>query len=158
MNSCVLMGNLTKDPEQSFTASGMTICKFTLALNRGKDSTGHDKGADYPRCVAFGKTAETCARYLTKGRKVCIQGHIQTGSYENRDGKKVYTTDIIVDRMEFASAKNGGGTSGSDIPRDNEYSDDWRVKPVHARAADIPPDMPDSDQMRFAAVEDDIPF
>jgi single-strand DNA-binding protein len=101
MNNVILMGRLTKDPQVSSTASGTTVAKFSLALDRGKDKNGEDRGTDYPNCIAFGKTAETIEKFFGRGQKMLVQGHLQTGSYE-KDGHKVYTTDVIVDRFEFA--------------------------------------------------------
>lgn len=102
MNSVNLIGRLTADPKMSYIGgSQMAICKFTLAVDRN----GKDKGADFPRITVFGKQAETCEKYLAKGRQVGIVGRIQTGSYEKSDGTRVYTTDVIADRVDFL----GGG-------------------------------------------------
>lgn len=102
MNQVILIGNLTKDPEVRYApGTQMAICTFTLALNRGKDKDGNDKGADFPRVTVFGKQAENCERFLAKGRKVAIQGKISTGSYKNKEGATVYTTDVIAERVEF---------------------------------------------------------
>ena len=101
MNNVSLIGRLTRDPNITYTQSQMCVARFSLAINRGKDKDGNDRGADYPNIVAFGKQADGCEKYLRKGRKVAILGHIQTGSYTNRDGQKIYTTDIIADRVEF---------------------------------------------------------
>lgn len=96
MNNVVLIGRLTRDPETRYTSdTQMAVTRFSLAIDRGKD-----KGADYPSIICFGKTAENCEKYLKKGRMVGIHGRIQTGSYE-KDGHKVYTTDIVADRVEF---------------------------------------------------------
>jgi single-strand DNA-binding protein len=93
---------MTRDPELRYTAEGQTaVCRFSIAIDRGKDREGNDRGADFPNIVVFGKTAENCEKYLAKGRKVGIAGHLQTGSYTNKDGAKVYTTDVIADRVEF---------------------------------------------------------
>lgn len=101
MNSVNLIGRMTRTPELRYTESQMAVCRFSIAIDRGKDRDGNDRGADFPSIVVFGKTAENCGKYLAKGRKVGIAGHIQTGSYTNKDGVKVYTTDIIADRVEF---------------------------------------------------------
>lgn len=101
MNSVNLIGRMTRTPELRYTESQMAVCRFSIAIDRGKDRDGNDRGADFPNIVVFGKTAENCEKYLAKGRKVGIAGHIQTGSYTNKDGVKVYTTDIIADRVEF---------------------------------------------------------
>ena len=96
MNAVTLIGRLTRDPETRYTSdTQMAVTRFSLAIDRGKD-----KGADYPSIICFGKTAENCEKYLKKGRMVGIQGRIQTGSYE-KDGHRVYTTDIVADRVEF---------------------------------------------------------
>ena len=110
MNKAILIGNLGKDIELRYTDSNMAVGRFSIALNRGKDKDGNDKGTDWVSCVAFGKSAETMSKYLGKGSKVAIEGHIQTGSYE-KDGHKVYTTDIIVDRFEFVGSRNDANTS-----------------------------------------------
>lgn len=110
MNTVNLIGNLTRDPEIRYTsgAEPMAIATFTLAINRAKD------GADFPRVKCFGRTAENCERYLSKGRKVAVTGRIQTGSYE-KDGRKVYTTDVVAERVEFL---NGVDQSGADTGRE----------------------------------------
>ena len=98
MNKVVLVGRLTKDPELRFAAgSGSAVCRFTVAVNRPfkKDET------DFIGCVAFGKTAETIAQYLTKGREIAVSGSIRTGSYDAQDGTKRYTTDVAVDSFDF---------------------------------------------------------
>lgn len=100
MNSVVMIGRLTKDPEVRYTQGQKAVARFSIAINRGKDKDGKDLGADYPSIVAFGKTAELVEKFLGKGRLVGIQGRINTGSYE-KDGKKYYTTDILADRVEF---------------------------------------------------------
>lgn len=100
MNSVVLIGRLTRDPEVRYTESQLAVARFSIAINRIPGRDGQDRGADFPNIVVFGKQAENCEKYLAKGRQVAIQGHIQTGSYE-KDGRKVYTTDIIADRVEF---------------------------------------------------------
>ena len=100
MNSVALIGRLTRDPEVRYTESQMAVARFSIAINRVPGRDGQDRGADFPNIVVFGKQAENCERFLTKGRQVAIQGHIQTGSYE-KDGRKVYTTDVVADRIEF---------------------------------------------------------
>lgn len=97
MNSVNLIGRITRDPVISYTQSQTAVCRFSLALDRGKDKDGNDRGADFPSCVAFGKTAEFIDKWLKKGQMVGIIGHLQTGSYE-KDGQKIYTTDVVVDR------------------------------------------------------------
>lgn len=101
MNSVALCGRLTKDPDIRTNAETQTtVARFSIAINRGKGKNGEDKGTDYPNIICFGKTAELVEKYLGKGRLVGITGRIQTGSYE-KDGHKVYTTDVVADRVEF---------------------------------------------------------
>lgn len=101
MNNVSIIGRLTRDPQISWSQSQTCVARFSVAINRGKDRDGNDRGADYPNIVVLGKQAENCERYLAKGRLVGVQGRIQTGSYTNREGVKVYTTDILADRVEF---------------------------------------------------------
>lgn len=104
MNTVQLIGRLTRDPEVRYSQAGTAFANFSIAIDRGKDKEGNDKGADYPNIVCVGKTAELVETYLTKGRQVGIIGRIQTGSYE-KDGKKVYTTEVFADRIEFLGSK-----------------------------------------------------
>jgi len=106
MNLAVMIGYLTRDPETRVTESQLSITRFSVAISRGKDKNGEDRGADFPTVVVFGKQAENCEKYLSKGSQVGVQGHIQTGSYTNKDGNKVYTTEVIADRVEFLGSKN----------------------------------------------------
>lgn len=102
MNNVTLIGRLTRDPEVRYTTgqNQIAVASFSLAIDRPVKQ-GQEKKADFPSVKVFGKTAENCEKYLTKGRLVGIQGRIQTGSYTNKDGKTVYTTDVIADRVEF---------------------------------------------------------
>lgn len=101
MNVVSLIGRLTKDPEVRYISeSQMAVATFTVAINRPVKQ-GQEKKADFPRVTVFGRQAENCERFLAKGRLVGIQGRIQTGSYKDKDGKTVYTTDVIAERVEF---------------------------------------------------------
>lgn len=114
MNAVTLIGRLTKDPETRYTPdTQMAVTRFSIAIDRGKD-----KGADFPNIVVFGKQAENCEKYLKKGRMVAIQGRIQTGSYEKSDGTKVYTTDVVTDRVEFLGEK---ATPAAEPTKEPEY-------------------------------------
>lgn len=118
MNSVQLTGRLTRDPEVRYTDGGLSIARFTLAVNRRfKQENGPD--ADFIRCIAFGKTAEFIEKYFSKGRKMDMNGRIQTGSYQNQDGATVYTTEIIVENVEFGesrSAAGNGSNNGNQMP------------------------------------------
>lgn len=110
MNNVILTGRLTKEPETRYTAENQTaVTTFVLAVNR----MGKDKGADFPRVTVFGKQAENVATYCKKGAMVGVQGRIQTGSYE-KDGQKIYTTDVIADRVEFLGKREAEGTHRSE--------------------------------------------
>ncbi|MEI3518051.1 MAG: single-stranded DNA-binding protein [Clostridia bacterium] len=101
MNSVVLIGRLTRDPEIRYIPeSQMAVATFTVAIDRPVRS-GQEKKTDFPRVTVFGRQAENCERFLAKGRLVGVQGRIQTGSYTNKDGVTVYTTDVVADRVEF---------------------------------------------------------
>ena len=100
-NLVFLIGRLTKDPEVRYTSgTQMAVCTFTLAIDRPVKA-GAEKQTAFPRVTVFGKQAENCERFLAKGRLVGVQGRLQTGSYTNRDGATVYTTDVVADRVEF---------------------------------------------------------
>ena len=119
MNKVILMGRLTRDPDIRYTQgdNSMCIARYTLAVDRRFSRSGNNDGnnADFIPCVAFGRTAEFTEKYLKKGTKMAITGRIQTGSYTNKDGVKVYTTEVVVEDQEFAESKNassGGSFSG----------------------------------------------
>lgn len=115
MNSVVLIGRLTKSPEVRYISENQTaVATFSVAINRGKDKNGQDRGTDFPRVTVFGRQAENCERFLDKGRLVGIQGRLQTGSYKDKDGKTVYTTDVIADRVEFLEF--GEKSDSNEIP------------------------------------------
>ena len=118
MNKVILMGRLTRDPEIRYSAgdSSMAIARYTLAVDRRfarrDQGNGNDQQtADFIGCVAFGKSAEFVERYLKKGTKILVEGRIQTGSYTNKEGQKVYTTDVVAEDQEFAESKNAAGSA-----------------------------------------------
>ena len=110
MNKWIGMGRLTRDPEIRYTQGNepMCIARYTLAVDRkiSRNSNNNGNNADFIPCVCFGKTAEFVEKYLKKGTKIAVTGRIQTGSYTNRDGVKVYTTEVVVEDQEFAESKN----------------------------------------------------
>lgn len=113
MNSVQLIGRLTRDPEIRYTDGGASIARFGLAVDRRfKQENGAD--ADFINIVSFGKTAEFIEKYFHKGMKIALNGRIQTGSYTDKDGKKVYTTDIVAENVEFCESK--GTSSNNDAP------------------------------------------
>ena len=122
MNKVILMGRLTRDPEVRYSQgeNPLAIARYTLAVERrGSRSNNDEQTADFISCVAFGRAGEFAERYFRKGTKIAVTGRIQTGSYTNKDGVRVYTTDVVVEEQEFAESKNassgneGGYQSGS---------------------------------------------
>ena len=126
MNKVILMGRLTRDPEVRYSQgeSSMAIARYTLAVDRRRGGNQQDgQNADFIGIVAFGKSGEFAEKYLKKGTKVVVTGRIQTGSYTNKDGVKVYTTDVVAEDQEFAESKgsnsgNGGNFGGGFAPMD----------------------------------------
>lgn len=114
MNRVILMGRLTRDPELRYSQSNnpLAIARYTLAVAR-KVKT-NDTEADFINCIAFGKSAEFVEKYFRQGQRVLIEGRLQTGSYTNKEGQKVYTTDIVVETQEFADGKNGDTAKNTD--------------------------------------------
>lgn len=114
MNKVILMGRLTRDPDVRYTQTGetnMAFARFTVAVDRrfSRNNSADAQTADFIGCVAFGRQGEFAEKYLHKGTKICLTGRIQTGSYTNKDGVKVYTTDVVAEDIEFAESKNSAG-------------------------------------------------
>ncbi len=107
MNKVILKGRLTSNPEVRYTDGGMAIARFHLAIDRRKTKDNQDPGADFPSCVAFGKTAEVIEKHTAKGAMILVEGRLQTGSYTGQDGVKRYTTEVILDSFEFCEKKEG---------------------------------------------------
>jgi len=140
MNSVVLIGRLTRDPEIRYTAgTQMAVATFTVAIDRPVRA-GAEKQTDFPRVTVFGKQAENCERYLAKGRLVGVQGRLQTGSYTNKDGATVYTTDVVADRVEFLEWGDR-----------NERAQGYSAPAPAAPRFDAAPE-------GFSAIDEDIPF
>lgn len=126
MNKVILMGRLTRDPEVRYSQSGdgqLAIARYTLAVDRRFRRDGDQQTADFISCTAFGRQGEFAEKYLHQGTKIVVEGRIQTGSYTNKDGQKVYTTDVIVENSEFAESKatasnnmGGGYTQSAPAP------------------------------------------
>ena len=111
MNKVILIGRLTRDPDIRYTqgAEPVAVARYILAVNRARQQDGTQK-ADFISCIAFGARAEFAEKYLRKGMKIAVAGRIQTGSYTNKDGQKVYTTEVLVSEHEFAEGKVQGNT------------------------------------------------
>ncbi|MCD7882500.1 MAG: single-stranded DNA-binding protein [Lachnospiraceae bacterium] len=120
MNKVILMGRLTRDPDVRYSPAegSLAYARYTLAVDRRVKRDDNNQTADFISCVTFGKGAEFAEKYLRQGIKIVVTGRIQTGSYTNRDGQKIYTTDVVVEEQEFAESKsaqngNGQGTGGA---------------------------------------------
>ncbi len=129
MNKVILLGRLCRDPEIRYSQNENNTCiaRYTLAVDR-RFKQGGGQEADFPSCVVFGKGAEFAEKYLHKGTKIVVVGRLETGSYTNKDGVKVYTTDVIVEEQEFAESKaasqNSGGGNYQQSSANNSTSDD----------------------------------
>lgn len=123
MNKVILMGRLTRDPEVRYSLGerSMAIAKYTLAIDRRKTQQNSDPGADFINCVAFDRAGEFAEKYFRQGHRVLISGHLQTRSYTNKDGQKVYTTDVIVESQEFADSRRDGSGAGSRGSKDDDF-------------------------------------
>lgn len=133
MNKVILMGRLTRDPEVRYSQgeNSMAIARYTLAVDRRFNRNGDDATADFINCVAFGRSGEFAERYLHKGIKIAVTGRIQTGSYTNKDGVKVYTTEVVVEDHEFAESKNSSGGDGG-FAGSSSFSGGGRPAPMAA--------------------------
>lgn len=122
MNKWIGMGRLTKDPDVRMTQEGLAIARYTLAVDRRKK----EDPADFISCVVFGKGAEFAEKYLHKGSKIAVEGHIQTGSYTNKDGQKIYTTEVVIEQQEFAESKNAEKKEdGGFVQADDDFKAPW---------------------------------
>ena len=140
MNKAILIGNLARDPETRTTASGVTMCQFTIAVNRRFVNQQGVREADFIPIVTCRQTAELCSRYLSKGRKVAVEGVIQVRSYDAQDGSKRYVTEVVADNVEFLSSPQGERPRGDNPPPPSE------------------PSGYTSDPDAFTDVDDELPF
>ena len=144
INVCVLTGRLTKDPEVRYTSgTQMAVATFSIAIDR-PIKQGEEKKTDFPRVTVFGKQAENCERFLKKGRLVGVQGRLQTGSYTNKDGVTIYTTDVMAERVEFLE---WGDSKNTNPQLDDKNGSQAKTEPQN----DIP-------EPHFNAIDFDIPF
>lgn len=147
MNKVVLIGRLTRDLELRKTATGTSVVSFTLAVNRRMKTEGQPD-ADFIRCTAWGKQAEIMSQYLSKGSQIGVDGRIQTGQYQGKDGNMVYTTDVVVENFDFLSPKGATSqTSGYEAQPFNDYpgneessssADDFPKETLDIASDDLP--------------------
>ena len=147
MNKVILMGRLTRDPEVRYSQgeNATAIARYTLAVDRRFNRNNDDQTADFISCVAFGRAGEFAEKYLHKGTKIAVTGRIQTGSYTNKDGVKVYTTDVVVEDQEFAESKNASQQAGGD------YAPAGRTQSAPMAAGDGFMNIPDG-------IDEELPF
>ena len=148
MNKAVLIGRLTRDPDIRTTntqnGESLTIARYTLAVDRRFAKQGDAQSADFISCVAFGKNGTFAEKYLKQGTKICVTGRIQTGSYTNKEGQKVYTTEVVVEEQEFAESKGAGAEA------QGGYAPQAAPSPADA-SADAFMNIPEG-------IENDLPF
>lgn len=126
MNKVELLGRMTKDPDVRYTTQGLAVARFTLAINRRKK----EDGADFISCKAFGKTGELLEKYIHKGDQLCVCGRIETGSYDDKDGKKVYTFEVVADEIHFVGGKREG-EKPVEKPAEQERFEDAKADDLH---------------------------
>ena len=150
INRTVLVGRLTKDPEVKYTSSNIAYARFTIAVNRTFAGPNGEREADFIQCIAWRRQAENLARFVRKGSLVGVEGRIQTGSYDDKDGIRKYTTDVVCDSVQFLEPKNQDQNEPNYVPRDpreyNNYNNQER--PVERKQ-----NTPSID-----VSEDDLPF
>ena len=158
MNKVILMGRLTRDPEVRYSTGNnpMAIARYTLAVDRRYKKDGEAE-ADFISCVSFGKTAEFAEKYYRQGLKIVVSGRIQTGSYTNREGQKVYTTEVVVEEQEFAESKSASQGSGGNTSNNrsnntpNQASNNGRNSSSDPYPADGFMNIPD-------VIDEELPF
>lgn len=144
MNKVILMGRLTRDPEVRYSSGDkpLAIARYTLAVDRRK-SRDQEAQADFISCIAFGSNGEFAEKYFKKGTKIAVEGHIQTGSYTNKEGVKVYTTDVVIENQEFAESKASG--------QENRDAADQAAMQGHSDAGDGFMNIPEG-------IDEELPF
>ncbi|RNB76671.1 single-stranded DNA-binding protein [Brevibacillus panacihumi] len=155
MNKVILIGNLTKDPELRYTPNGVAVATFTVAINRPRTNQAGEREADFINIVAWQKLADLCATYLRKGRQAAIEGRLQTRSYDNKEGKRVYVTEVVAENVQFLGGRGneggenagydpGPGFGGSNRPspqrNDDPFGDPFASagKPINISDDDLP--------------------
>ena len=161
MNKVILMGRLTRDPEVRYSNSQdgnqMAIARYTLAVDRrfaARNGGDNQQTADFINCVAVGRQGEFAEKYLKQGTKIAICGRIQTGSYTNKEGQKVFTTEVVIEEQEFAESKGAaGGTAGGNTGAQASAPTSAPEAP-----ADIPPAAPEEGYIDPVDITNDLPF
>ena len=165
MNKVILCGRLTRDPEIRYSQGErqMAIARYTLAVDRRGRRAGNDDGsqtADFIQCVAFDRAAEFAEKYLRQGTKLIVTGRIQTGSYTNRDGQRVYTTDVVIEEQEFAESRNASSSNAPSYSADFQQRESAPAAPQTQAAAPSPAieDAGDGFMNIPDGIDEDLPF
>ncbi len=162
LNRVVLVGRLTKDPDLRYTASGVAVANFTIAVNRPFSNQQGEREADFINCVIWRKPAENLANYMGKGSLVGVDGRIQTRSYDNQDGKRVYVTEVVADSVQFLESRNSkggqpqGGGQGSGGYQDNQYQNQQQAPNNNQYSQ--PTGSPNDSMEPIDISDDDLPF
>lgn len=149
LNKVILMGRLTRDPELRTTPQGVSVCTFSVAVDRGYVRQGEERQADFINVVAWRSTAEFVSKYFIKGQMIAVVGRLQTRNYDDKDGKKVYVTEVVADEISFADSKRDNGQASAPAT----YT---TAAPAQAVPQQIQP--PVSDGFQVVPDEDDLPF
>lgn len=152
INRTVLVGRLTKDPELKYTSGNIAFARFTLAVNRTFAAASGEREADFIQCIAWRRQAENLARFVRKGSLIGVEGRIQTGSYDDKEGIRKFTTDVVCDSVQFLEPKGSDSTSA---PQDREFNNDYKQKFYEEK--------PQQKQQKSSipsidVTEDDLPF
>ncbi|MGG3873187.1 single-stranded DNA-binding protein [Brevibacillus laterosporus] len=137
LNRVILIGNLTRDPELRYTPNGVAVTTFTLAINRSYSGSNGEKETDFINIVAWRQLADLCANYLGKGKKAAVEGRLQTRNYDNKEGKKVYVTEVVADNVQFLSSQ-GSEPSGNKKPDSSNDPFSDTGKPINIADEDLP--------------------
>ncbi|MBO5098589.1 MAG: single-stranded DNA-binding protein [Clostridia bacterium] len=149
LNKVILMGRLTRDPELRTTPQGVSVCTFSVAVDRGYVRQGEERQADFINVVAWRSTAEFVSKYFIKGQMIAVVGRLQTRNYDDKDGKKVYVTEVVADEISFADSKRDNGQASAPAT----YT---TAAPAQAVPQQTQP--PVSDGFQVVPDEDDLPF
>ena len=156
MNKVFLVGRLTRDPELRYGASNNAVMRTSIAVDRQFTNQNGEREADFINIVAFGNRAETMKKYLTKGSQIAVSGRIQTGSYDGADGKKVYTTDVVIDEFQFLDSKGSRTTETSSSNEVNVTPFDFSASNETSSKEEIDPFKDFGDKIEID--DSDLPF
>ncbi|ANU20808.1 single-stranded DNA-binding protein [Planococcus plakortidis] len=161
INRVVLVGRLTKDPDLRYTPSGAAVARFTLAVNRTFSNAQGEREADFINCTVWRKQAENTANFLKKGSLAGVEGRIQTGSYEGQDGKRVYTTEVVADSVQFLepkSANSGDRSNDRSYGQQPSYQQNQPSSPSQHNNTRVDDDPFSSGSGKIEVSDDDLPF